>query len=57
MEVFGILGILIWIGLSFLVANAARNRNRSYAGALILSLLTSPLIAWLIVVLMGHKRD
>ncbi len=51
-----IIGIIIWIGLSFLVASAARNRNRSYVGYLLLSFITTPLIAGFIVILLGPKR-
>ncbi len=49
-------GIILWVGLSFLVASAARNRNRSYVGYLVLSFLTSPLIAGFVVILLGPKR-
>lgn len=53
MEVFV---VVLWIVLSFVVANAARNRNRSYGGYLFLSLITSPLIAGFIVILLGNKQ-
>lgn len=52
-----IIGIIVWIGLSFVVASAARNRNRSYGGYLVLSFLTSPLIAGFVVMLLGTKRN
>ncbi|MDY0288169.1 MAG: hypothetical protein RBR15_05015 [Sphaerochaeta sp.] len=52
-----IIGGIVWIGLSFVVANAARNRNRSYIGYLLLSFLTSPLVAGFIVILLGQKRS
>lgn len=52
-----IIGIILWIGLSFVVANAARNRNRSYGGYLLLSFLTSPLIAGFVVILLGNKKS
>lgn len=54
MEFFG---IVLWVGLSFVVASAARNRNRSYGGYLLLSVLTSPLVAGFIVMLLGQKRS
>lgn len=47
---------ILWIILSFVIASAARNRNRSYGGYLILSLLVSPLIAGFIIILLGEKR-
>lgn len=52
-----IIGVVAWIGLSFLVASAARNRNRSYVGYLLLAFVTSPLIAGFIVILLGQKRS
>ncbi len=52
-----IVGSIVWIGLSFVVASAARNRNRSYGGYLLLSLFTSPLVAGFIVILLGNKRS
>jgi|GEM_PF-1702741 len=52
-----IIGAIVWIGLSFLVANAAKNRNRSYIGYLLLSFITSPIIAGLIVILLGQNKS
>jgi ABC-type Mn2+/Zn2+ transport system permease subunit len=40
------LGIVLWIGLAFLPAFAARREGYSFWAYLILSLLDSPLIGW-----------
>jgi len=48
--------ILLWIILSFVVASAARNRNRSYGGYLLLSLLVSPLIAEFIIICLARRE-
>ena len=51
----GFVIFILWVVLSFVVASAARNRNRSYGGYLALSLFVSPLIAGFVLILLGNR--
>jgi hypothetical protein len=48
------LGVILWIGLCFLVAKIGANRNIGYWGAFFLSLLFSPLIG-IVFVFLSHE--
>jgi len=48
--------IIGWLVLSFIIAIAAKKRGRSFGGYLVLSLLLSPLITGIIVLLLGQKE-
>ena len=57
------MGILVWLFLfmcwivfSFVVADIAKGRGRSYGAYLALSLLISPIIVGLIVIVLGTKQ-
>lgn len=52
----GIIAFIIWLVLAFVVAAGAKNRGRSYGGFLIVSLLLSPLIGGLILLILGNKK-
>ncbi|MCR5309224.1 MAG: hypothetical protein K6E21_03855 [Bacilli bacterium] len=52
----GIFIAILWLILAFVVASLAKKRGRSYAGWLILSLIISPIITGLIVLLLGEKK-
>ncbi len=50
------LGIVLWIVFSFVVAAGARNRGRSGLAWFFFSLVFSPLLAGLTLVILGRKR-
>ena len=50
------IGILFYIGLCFLVASLARRNRRGYWGWFLLAFFLSPLIALLVLVLIGEKK-
>jgi ABC-type molybdate transport system permease subunit len=57
------MGILMWLFLfmcwiifSFVVASVANSKGRSYGFFLVLSLLISPVITGLILILLGFKH-
>lgn len=45
----------VWVGLAFVVASGAKKRNRSYGGYLFLSLLLSPVIGGIVLMMLGDK--
>jgi hypothetical protein len=47
---------LIWIGLSFLVATLGQNKNIGFWGGLFISLLLSPLIGLIVVLVSSEKK-
>jgi len=47
---------LVWLVLSFFIAQGAKDRGKSFGGYLALSLLLSPLVG-LIAVLMIHEPE
>ena len=49
-------GFLVWAILSVCVGCAADKRGRSFGGWLVFSLLLSPLIGAIAVLLLGEKR-
>jgi hypothetical protein len=51
------LGVILWIGLCFLVAKIGANRNIGYWGAFFLSLLLSPLIGIIFVFLSDEIKN
>ena len=53
----GIIVFIIWIALAFVVAAGAKNRGRSYVGFLILSVLISPLLSGIILLILGQKKN
>lgn len=46
---------LLWIGFSFLVGRLAMERGRSFWLGFLLSLALSPLIGFIIILVMGRK--
>ncbi len=52
----GIGAFILWLVLAFVVAAGARNRGRSYGGFLALSIFFSPLVAALILLILGKKE-
>lgn len=46
---------IIWIVLAFIVASAAKNRGKSYGLFLALSLLLSPVLGFIILLIVGNK--
>ena len=55
--ILGIFILIIWIIIPSLIAKAAREKGRSYAGFFILSILFSPLIGGLILLLLGKNEN
>jgi len=51
-----ILGFALWLALAIVIATGARNRNRSYWGYLVLSILLSPFIAFIVLITLGEKK-
>jgi ABC-type spermidine/putrescine transport system permease subunit I len=51
-----IICILLWFFLSFVVANGAKKRNRSYLGYLFLSFLTTPFVVGFILLMIKDKN-
>jgi RNA polymerase subunit RPABC4/transcription elongation factor Spt4 len=47
---------IIWAVLSVVIGYGAQKRNRSFAGFIVLSLLTSPLIALIVLLALGEKQ-
>jgi len=43
--------IIIWLVLCFLIGNGAKNRRKSFAGYFFLSLLLSPLVGFIALML------
>jgi len=48
--------LVVWIVLAFVLANAAKEKGRSYGGFLVLGLLTSPLLGFIILIAFGDKK-
>ncbi len=46
---------IVWIVLAFLVASSAKNRGKSYGLFLALSLLFSPLLGFIILLIVGDR--
>jgi hypothetical protein len=53
----GFVVFVVWLILAFVVASAAKNKGRSYGGFLALSLLLSPLIGGIILLLLGENKS
>lgn len=51
----GVIVFILWLVLSFVVANGAKNRGRSFGGFLAISLIFSPLIGAFILLILGDK--
>ena len=49
--------IITWLVLSFAVAYGAKNRGRSFGTYLLLSLLLSPLIGGIVLLLLGDNKE
>lgn len=47
---------VVWIILAFVVAKAAKEKNRSYGWFLFLGLITSPLVSGFILLVLGRKK-
>lgn len=52
----GFVGFILWVILAFVVATGAKNKGRSYGGFLVLSLLLSPLISGIILLVLGENK-
>ena len=50
-------GFVLWLVLSIVVGFGAKNRNRSFWGFLILSIMFSPIISFLILVILGENKE
>lgn len=48
---------IIWVVLAFLLASSAKSKGRSYAGFLVLGLILSPVIGFIILLVMGENKD
>ena len=55
--IFFVLVIIIWLIIPLLIAKAAKERGRSFGGFLFLSILFSPIIGGLVLLLMGRNED
>lgn len=53
----GFFVFIVWLILSFVVANGAKNRGRSFGGFLAISILLSPLIGAFIMLVLGDKKE
>ena len=51
----GILGTLVWLLLCYLVGRGAQNQNRSFLVWFLISLVTTPLIGFLGILLLPRK--
>jgi NADH:ubiquinone oxidoreductase subunit 6 (subunit J) len=49
--------VVVWFLLCLIVGKAAENKGRSFAGWAFLAVFTSPLIAGLILLVVGNARD
>ncbi len=50
------IGGIAWLLLSLLVAFGAKNRGRSFLGYFLLSFFLSPIIGFIILLVLGYKR-
>jgi len=50
-----LIGIIVWVALSFVVAAGARNRGRSGLAWFLLACVISPLIAGVALLVIGRK--
>jgi len=53
----GILGTIVWVLLCVLVGKCASRWNRSFAKYMILSIIFSPLIMGIILLIMGKNES
>ena len=53
----GFFGFLIWLLFCYIVGRAAANRGRSFFVFFIISLILSPLIGFIIVLVLGENRN
>lgn len=51
----GIIGTIVWLGLCYLVGRGAQNQNRSFFFWFLLSVVTTPLIGFLGILLLPRK--
>lgn len=54
--VVGILYIIYWLYIG-ITKRMAENRNRDPLGWVLLSIFVSPLLAWIILLIVGYKHD
>ena len=52
----GIVIAIAWLVVAFIIAGAAREKGRSYAGYLILGLLLSPIVSGLVLPAARRRR-
>ncbi|QQO10256.1 hypothetical protein [Breznakiella homolactica] len=50
------IGGIAWFILCLLVAFGARNRGRSFLGYFLLSFFLSPIIGFIVLIILGQKR-
>jgi hypothetical protein len=53
----GFVIFILWVILAFLLANTAVTKGRSYGAFLLLGLLFSPLIGFIILMVMGEDKE
>ena len=54
---FFVISSIFWLLLTFAVAIGAKNRNRSFIGFLLLSIIFSPLVGGLILLILGENKN
>ncbi|MFP4643961.1 MAG: hypothetical protein ACLFM0_06370 [Spirochaetales bacterium] len=52
----GLFSTIVWLGLSYLVGKGAQNQNRSFLLWFIVSLITTPLIGFLGILLLPRSE-
>ena len=53
----GFVVFILWLILAFVVAAGAKNKGRSYGGFLAISIIFSPLIGGLILLMLGENKE
>jgi len=53
----GIIVVITWIVLVFIVASLAKNKGRSYGNFFALSLFLSPLVGFIVLAIMGENKE
>jgi len=52
-----VIGLIIWLILSFVLASIAKDKGRSYGSFLAIGILLSPIIGFIILLAMGENKD
>jgi len=56
LAIVGILFIIYWLYIG-ITKSMAENRNRDPLGWVLLSIIVSPLLTWIILLIVGYKHD